>query len=541
MGAGLAWLEYNQERVNQMNVFPVPDGDTGTNMRLTMHRAYEAIARNDEGHVGIVSADVAQGALRGARGNSGVILSQILKGFADGLRGHEVFDARQFAAACERAVEYAYKAVIEPVEGTILTVTRQGVDALSAYVEKAEQSDLRKAFDVLVTGAREALSRTPDLLPILKQAGVLDSGGQGLVFILEGMSRLLHGQPVFMGERETGYYNGKNWQQALTPEDEEGYGYDVQFLMVGEKLDVPKIRADIDAMGWSTLVVGDPNLVKVHVHVHDPGQPLSYAIQSGAVIDDIVVENMQQQYQNYVEDRLGREDANEHHHAREVDGIAVIAVASGEGMLSLFYDGLNAARVIAGGQTMNPSAEDFLAAIDSLPNEQIILLPNNKNVVMAAQQAASLARGKQIQVIATTTLPQGIAAMLAHMDAGDDASLDDVTRSMQSAARRIVTGEVTHATRDVELDGVDVKMGTAIGLLDGKLVTANEDVDQVVPDLVAKAGADETELVTLYYGEAVNPAHAQKLADRLAETFDGLQIDVVYGGQPLYPFIISIE
>ncbi|MEQ8671663.1 MAG: DAK2 domain-containing protein [Aggregatilineales bacterium] len=536
VAAGLAWLEHNQERVNQMNVFPVPDGDTGTNMRLTMVRAYREIAQLDEKHVGIVSDKVAFGALNGARGNSGVILSQLLRGFADGLQGHDVFDAPLFLRACQFAVEKGYKAVVEPVEGTILTVAREAVASFENNAKPTD--DLGDLLDQLLEAARQSLSNTPNLLPVLKNAGVVDSGGQGLVFILEGMSRLMHGLPVDLQADESLLAQSDDWQSALVPDDEEGYGYDVQFLMKGEQLDVAQVRADIDAMGWSTLVVGDANLIKVHVHVFDPGEPISYAIKTGASIDDVVVENMQEQYQHYVEDRVIRESHGQS--ALDVESVGVIAVANGEGLVRLFKQELQAAIVIEGGQTMNPSAEDFLHAIEKLPNNEIILLPNNKNIVMAAKQAASLAH-RNVKVIPTVTMPQGIAAMLAYLDHRDAGDFEMLRDAMRDSMAHIKTLEVTIATRDATINEIAVREGQFIGLVDGDLVLAGDDLEIIIHDLLLKAGADEIELVTLYYGAGVNEAQAQILTETLAGDFPALEFVVVAGGQPLYPYIISVE
>jgi DAK2 domain fusion protein YloV len=334
----------------------------------------------------------------GARGNSGVLLSQLWQGFAQSVRGYEIFDAQGFARACQSAVQAAYQAVIKPVEGTILTVSREAMEVVVA--QSAQERDLKNLLRVMVEAAQASLVRTPQLLPVLKEAGVVDSGGMGLVLILEGMLKLLTARIDLQPDKAL--VDTENWQQALAPEDEEGYGYDVQFLIRGERLDVDAVRKAIDAMGWSTLVVGDARLIKVHVHVHDPGQPISYAIRLGAALDDIVVENMQLQYEGYVEERLAREAGA----ARKVDGVAVVVVASGAGLCRLFLDELNAAHVITGGQTMNPSTEDFLTAIDSLPNDEIILLPNNPNIIMAARQAASMSPGKKITIVPSRTIPQ---------------------------------------------------------------------------------------------------------------------------------------
>lgn len=535
VGAGLAWLEHNVDRVNQMNVFPVPDGDTGTNMLLTMRKACEQISHMNEEHAGIVAQAVARGALMGARGNSGVILSQLWDGFAKTVRGHELIDASLFVRACQSAVDAGYNAVVKPVEGTLLTVSREATQAIVNLAE--HERDLTTLFETLVEAARRSLENTPNLLPILKEAGVVDSGGLGLVCILEGMLRLLQGERVHIDSPAALSANGYNWQQALAPEDEEGYGYDVQFLMRGANLDVEKVRAEIDAMGWSTLVVGDSHLIKVHVHVHDPGQPISYAIGLGAALDDIVVENMQKQYEEYVEERIARETDS----SKPVDGIAVVAVASGEGLRSLFLNDLRAAYVVTGGQTMNPSTEDFLSAIDALPNDEIILLPNNKNVIMAARQAAAFSHGKRVEVLPTRTIPQGINALLAYANAEETANFDAILSAMSELSSTIITGEVTRATRSVNLDGVDVQEGQYIGLLDGRLITADQELYRVAHSVLKAAHAEDYELITLYYGKDITKQQAEAVADALSAEFAGQEIIVVPGGQPLYPYIISIE
>lgn len=533
MAAGLAWLERNQERVNQLNVFPVPDGDTGTNMYLTMRKAYDEVAKMEDKHVGDVSAALARGALLGARGNSGVILSQIFRGFARALEQHEAFDAQLFAIACKSSIEMAYKAVVNPVEGTILTVSRRAMEA--AIKQSETETNLRLLLETMVSAGHDALLETPQLLPILAKAGVVDSGGQGFVFIIEGMLRMLRGEDVYVQIDELP--EGRDWQAALVPQDDEGYGYDVQFLIQGENLNVDKVRADIDAMGWSTLVVGDDKLIKVHVHVHNPGEPLNYVINMGAALDDVVVENMQQQYEHYVEERLARETGE----YEQVDGVAVIAVASGEGLAQVFRNELQVARVVTGGQTMNPSTEDFLSAIDSLPNKKIILLPNNGNIIMAARQAASLAPDRQIRVVPTRNLPSGIGALFAYINMINIIDIDEIAEAMRETAQTITSLEVTTATRDVELDGVNVKKGQYIGLLNDTLVTAGDDILTVVRELLHKSHADERELITLYFGEGQDQTAASTLVDALTEEFADQEFEIVRGGQPLYPYIISVE
>lgn len=535
--AGLQWLETNQEIVNRLNVFPVPDGDTGTNMFLTMKKACDALADMDEPHVGKLSEMIANGALFGARGNSGVILSQWWRGFAEALASHESFDAVLFGQACKNAVERSYKAVMKPMEGTILTVTRQAMEAVVGQAHSG--MDLCSLLTVKTEAAYAALKQTPDLLPLLKEAGVVDSGGQGFTFIIEGMLRHMRGEVVRMEMEET-TTDQSSWQEALRPEDEEGYGYDVQFLMHGRDMDVDAVRESIAAIGWSTLVVGDANLIKVHVHVHDPGVPISYAIAQGASLDDVVVENMQRQYETYVIDRAKRDglDANPN---TPVDGAAVIAVAAGEGFEQLFRRDLGAALVITGGQTMNPSTESFIKAIQTLPNTYIILLPNNPNVLLTARQAASLVTDKAVRVVNSRSIPQGIAAMIEYNNVRDDFAVNELAEAMNQALPQVVTCEITTATRSVAIEGVQVREGQFIGLVNDALSAAGDTLGETVKTTLRKADADKHELITLYYGDLVQYTEAQSLVNELRQVFPDQELQIVNGGQPLYPYIISVE
>ncbi len=535
--AGLNWLDTNQEKVNQSNVFPVPDGDTGTNMFLTMRKACEPLTSVEEAHVGKVCKMIAAGALLGARGNSGVILSQWWRGLAEALENHAQFDAPIFAVACQNAVERAYKAVVKPVEGTILTVTRQ---AMEAVVEQARtEADLTRLFDIKVGAAYNALKHTPDLLPILKDAGVVDSGGQGWTYIIEGMLKQVKGESLRLSPWETlAPIERQAWQEALVPEDEEGYGYDVQFLMRGKGMNVDAIRAAIDAVGWSTLVVGDENLIKVHVHVHDPGVPISYAIKQGAALNDVVVENMQAQYKDYVVERAGREDSMV---GSVVEGAAVLTVAPSAGLKTLFTRDLGAAYAIGGGQTMNPSTEDFLLALKKLPNSEIILLPNNPNILLAAQQASGLVSDKQVKVVPSRTLPQGVAAMIEYGNERETLGLPELTEAMTKALKNVTTCEITTATRSVSLEGVQAIEGQYIALIDDKLSVAGDSLLGVAEAVLRKANADKHELITLYYGDIVTEVDAQTFADTLSAQFTKPEFQIVNGGQPLYPYIIGVE
>lgn len=536
LGAGMTWLDQNKDTVNRLNVFPVPDGDTGTNMYLTMRNAYLEVASLEEAHVGKLSSAIAEGALKGARGNSGVILSQLFAGTAKALDGHDKLTAPLLAEACRAAVDAAYRAVEKPVEGTILTVARRMMEAVIRRYQT--EQDLIVLLKRMVFAGRTALRHTPEQLPVLKKAGVVDSGGAGLVYIFEGMVRSLCGKALVASELivpET----TETWQDALVPEDELGYGYDVQFLIRGEDLNIDHVRKDISDMGWSTLVVGDNKLIKVHVHVHDPGIPLSYGIGIGASLDDIVVENMQRQYEEYVETR----DQREGDLRTDIRGVAVITVASGKGLRKLFTEQLNAAHVIAGGQTMNPSTGDFLNTINALPNTDIVLLPNNKNVILAAQQAAVNVVGKNLRVVPSATIPQGIAAMFEYVNLCTDegCDLDEIVDAMTAALNHVVTCEITNATRDAEFEGVHVRAGQLIGLINDALVIAGDNITQVARDLLQKANADRYERITLYFGDDITEPQARELADTLAEGFTRQEFEVVYGGQALYPYIISVE
>lgn len=528
-GAGLVWLEHNHEHVNQLNVFPVPDGDTGTNMLLTMRQAYGQVAASDETHIGRVALDIADGALNGSRGNSGTILSQLFAGFGQALADSEAFDAERFAAACERAVEMAYSAVANPTEGTILTVAREAKDAVVARVAAGER-DLVALLKLLVFAARSSLRRTPELLPVLAHVGVVDSGGQGLVYVLEGMLQHVTGKSLPEPKPITVDIS----DQAAAPEaeDEEDYGYDVQFRMYGDNLDVNAIRSAIDEIGWSTVVVGNDQLVKVHVHVHDPGRAISYAINQGVELDDVVVENMWIQ----VTDRANRSAPK-----IDADKVAVVVVAPGIGLRRLFANDLQAARVITGGQTMNPSTGDILGALRDLPNERIVILPNNKNIYLTAQQAARMLPEKDVRVVPSRSVPQGISAMVAYSTLRDTDDLDELVEAMTGALDDVISAEITTATRDYEMGPVTVHEGQLIGLINGDLVVAGTDDRAVMHDVLVSAGAADAELITVYYGLDCRKKVVQAVVDSLTDEFSTQEFEIVYGGQALYPYIISIE
>jgi DAK2 domain fusion protein YloV len=523
--SGLAWLERHQGAINALNVYPVPDGDTGTNMLLTMQAAYREIHDSPEEEASIIAQKVAHGALMGARGNSGVILSQILRGFSRALEGVDAFDTIQFSSALREAAKTAYKGVIKPVEGTILTVAREAAEA--SVLAAASSEDLRYVLEQVVHEARDSVTRTPTLLPVLADAGVVDAGGQGLLVILEGMLRYSKGEQVTMDTELVAAVD----LQPFHLEAEEGYGYDIQFIIHGERLNVEEIRGTIASMGDSALVVGNSRAVKVHVHSPEPGTPINYGAGIGS-LGRVIVENMQEQYQDFILSRAQQPAAP----AEPLGGIGTVVVASGQGLMQVF-ESLGASAVVPGGQTMNPSTEDLLQAVESVPSDEVVILPNNKNIVMAAEQAGALSE-KNVVVVPTITVPQGIAALLA---LNYQADLAINARVMAEAAETIVTAEVTTAVRSVQINGIDVREGEIIGLVNGTLKAKGDLPGEVSKEALRHMRAEDCEIITLYYGESVSIDKAQQLADEIAAQYSDQEIEVVDGGQPHYHYILSAE
>ena len=524
LNAGLVWLEQHTAVINSLNVFPVPDGDTGTNMYLTLQAACQEIANSPERQVGVIAQQASRGALMGARGNSGVIFSQILRGLAQGLKDKEDFNCVEFARALKQGATIAYQAVIKPVEGTILTVVRESGEA--AVTVSTQLTDLCELFEYVVHTARESVARTPHLLPVLRDAGVVDAGGQGLFVILEGMAKYLR------GEEMTGDIALSEAVDLQATQDEAGYGYDVQYLLQGKELDVAQIRAGISAMGDCPLVVGDSTTIKVHVHVLNPGDPLNYGAQHGA-LSRVIVENMQEQYQDFIMGRAAPVLPMENETELET---ASVVVSPGPGLDRLF-ESLGANVIVSGGQTMNPSIELLLQAVDDAPAPDVVILPNNSNIILAAQQAQALS-SKRVRVIPTKTVPQGVSAMLAY---NYNADLNANARAMERSIQEVQTAEVTTAVRDVRLDGLEVQAGQVIALIDGELKIAGEALDAVAEEILEHMNADEVEIFTFYYGETVTEENAQALVERLALRYPDVEIEVVEGGQPHYHYIISAE
>ena len=531
--AGSAWLEYNVSAVNALNVFPVPDGDTGTNMSLTMRAALAEVPAGSCGAVSEVGKVIAHGALMGARGNSGVILSQILRGLARGMDSKVELHAPDLAEALTEGAVTAYKGVMKPVEGTILTVIRDAAQAATSAA--ALGGTICEVLEKAVVEAQASVARTPSLLPVLAEAGVVDAGGQGLTYILEGMLRHMRGQSVALPTL------AEEAAEAHAHAPEGDYNYDTQFIILGSGLNVDAIRTEIATMGDSVLVVGDQQTVKVHVHCDLPGQALDYGISQGAVTN-VIIENMQQQYEEF---RAAREPdpvdpvvpaSAVAATIESLSGTCIVAVVSGDG-LKRVYQSLGVSAIVAGGQTMNPSTQDLVRAIDGLPCERVIVLPNNSNIVLTAQQASQLSN-KEVVVVATRTVPQGIAALLAF---NYQADLETNRASMTEAAAQVQTVEITRAVRSVQINGLPVTEGQYIGLLNDDLVTAGEDLNGVVQQVLERLNPDDYEIVTVYSGEDVTPEQAEALAERVRTLYPHLEVEVLDGGQAHYHYVISVE
>ena len=540
--ASLSWLRANQQAVNALNVFPVPDGDTGTNMLLTMQAAWAEVEKIEGAAIHRIAQAVAHGALMGARGNSGVILSQLWRGFARGLDGKASLNAADLAVAMREGCSTAYKGVIKPVEGTILSVSRAAADAAESAAKAT--SDLLFIFEQVLAATQEAVARTPAQLEILRQAGVVDAGGQGLAVIFEGMLRHLRGEPVDVEPIAV--------TRAFAPGIhlagiEEGQDYELIFdLKPRPNLDWDAMYEDLAKFGTSIQVGGGDDALKVRIHVPTanfyPTQEYAFSL---GTITRIAIENLQDQMAEIKAAAAGPHGMYQILTAARPRGmyqdltaadIATIAVVPGDGLAQVF-ESLGASYIIPGGQTMNPSTEEFVKAIQTLPCERAILIPNNGNVVMAARQAAELA-GRQVVVVPTKSIPQGIAALLAF---NPQTELDANVRAMESSARQVCTGELTFATRSVEVNGVEVNEGQPIGLLDDVLVAAGESLEAVACQLLDKMNAAERELVTIYYGDSTTAGDAWALVASIRERYDHLEIEVLAGGQPHYPYILSAE
>ena len=547
-------LETYRDAVNALNVFPVPDGDTGTNMLLTMRAVNEAAGESPGDSAGDVAAAMAQGALMNSRGNSGVILSQFFHGLAQGLRSKDSFGSRDVALAFSSASRAANTAVSKPVDGTMLTVISEAAKAVVRHTEDNDISEnVLVAWQAALGAAKDALCRTPLQLAVLREAGVVDAGGQGFVILLEGVYRHLCNEPIDHDDSwlsipvldDDGHVFGDGSlssvtsvsQEYLQATEDELYGYCTQFLLSGQAIDIEQLRNQLGSMADSTVVVGNESVAKVHLHTHDPGPIISLAVTLGT-ISQISMENIDQQHHEFV--ALHSEMAGGKMPASGT--LAVVAVASGEGFASLFKE-LGCAGVVPGGQTMNPSTGDLLEAARNTGAAHVVILPNNSNVVPAAKQAADLAGGSPaISVVPSRTLPQGVAAMLSFNPEGER---DSNVEGMEQALGEVQTLEVTQAVRDATVKGTEIAKGEYLGLHDGEVAATGDSASETLAGAVSAMLKGQPhgcfELVTLYWGEDVTEGEANEAAEMVRQPYPGVDVQVVHGGQPHYHYIASLE
>lgn len=545
---GAAWFERHVPQINALNVFPVPDGDTGTNMFATIQNAMrEMRSKHAEGESAAdVASRMARGALMGARGNSGVILSQILRGMADALSNKASITAEDLANAMQKATDKAYGAIQKPVEGTILTVVREAAEAALNHIKTHRDTNLVSLMEVIVTAAKAAELRTPELLPVLKEAGVTDSGGHGLWVFLDGLRRHLKGEKI----DATLDWDSPEMQEMLNsfghPKAGESltgveWGYDIQYLITARKdkpLSVNSIREYISSIGDCALVVGDESLIKVHVHCPNPGPAITYGAEQGS-LSDVVVEDMDVQADEFLghdAETPAKPKASTAVSTDAVTGIGIVAVSPGDGFDEVFQS-LGVGQLIGGGQSMNPSTEDILKAVEACAAETVIVLPNNKNIILSANQVHDLT-DKKVHVLPTRTVPQGIAAVMSF---NYTASAEDNLEAMQEAVDHVQTGEVTTGIRTTSVDGVTVTEGDIIGILNGKLAVSTQSPLDTMRGLLNKIDLSRYEIATFYYGDNMTEEDANSVLDTLRDEFDGVEMDLYRGGQPMYHFIFSVE
>ena len=526
--AATGWLEKSSAEIDALNVFPVPDGDTGTNMLLTMRSTIEEAYRAPDRSASAVAHAMAHGALMGARGNSGVILSQILRGLAQSLTEKESLTATDLASALQESSAMAYKGMSNPVEGTMLTVIKDIATAVQAEVA-GDDGDVVAVMETAVNAAGESVANTPNLLDVLRQAGVVDAGGQGLHTIFDGALRYLKGEMEQMRFRKpqiivTDMHATKLPQMIAA--DEIPYGYCTEFLLKGEKLDTDKMRKKLEKKGESLIVVGDDATARVHIHTLEPGDVISYASSLGT-LHQVSIRNMDEQHHDYLEIQKDRGPA--------VD-TAIVAVVAGEGLADVFTS-LGVTAIVPGGQTMNPSTKDLLQAVEGAASDKVIILPNNKNIVATANQVQSLTE-KKIEVVPTTTIPQGVAALLAF---DYEANLESNTQIMTRAMATVKTIEICRAVRSAKLEDLKIKKKQPIGFLDGDMVVVGESGLEVLNKMLSKLNLTKVEVITIYYGADTKSAEAEQVASDIRSRYPQLQIEVVKGGQPHYNYIISIE
>ncbi|MBQ8207249.1 MAG: DAK2 domain-containing protein [Clostridia bacterium] len=530
-----------KKSIDALNVFPVPDGDTGTNMAMTISAAIDVLNDMDiDDTTGIdeVSSAIASALLRGARGNSGVILSQLFRGFSNGCKGKKELDSTDFASALASGVDAAYRAVLKPTEGTVLTVSRM---AAAAAAEAAKDGlDNVSTIEAAIQQGEKTLAETPEMLPQLKKAGVVDAGGMGYIVILEGiLSYLKSGKVIELGEEDVFTDEGVVDPEVMS-EDEITFTYCTEFIVdrsTAVKNDTAELREFLSSIGDSVVVVDDDEIIKIHVHTDSVGKAFDEASKYG-MLEKIKVENMRVQLRERLKKLAKKAKKEEFTPAAPENEYGMVAVASGEGMMNLFTE-LGCDKMVMGGQTMNPSTEDILRACNSVPAKNVFVFPNNKNIIMAAEQASALATDRKIIVIPTKTVPQGISAALMF-----DPTLEcnELTETMTDAARNVLTGQITFAARDSDFDGKDIKEGQILAMNEDKLAFVGDDINSAALDLASEiAGENKAEFITLYYGADVAEEKAAALADSISERFTEAEVNIVDGGQPVYSYILSVE
>ena len=535
--AGAKNLEAKKEWINELNVFPVPDGDTGTNMTLTIMSAAKEVGAITEPTMETIAKAISTGSLRGARGNSGVILSQLFRGFTREIKKVDQIDVDVLSRACVKAVETAYKAVMKPKEGTILTVAKGMADKSCELV--GESDDLVHVIDEIIKHGDYVLSQTPEMLPVLKQAGVVDSGGQGLMTVIKGAFDALLGKEIDYTLEPVQTAGTKVTEEVPMDDVEIKFGYCTEFIINLDK-EMPKseekaFKEFLESIGDSIVLVADDEIVKVHVHTNEPGVAITKALTYGS-LSRMKIDNMREEHQERLiknaEKMAEQQKADE---PRKKYGF--VAVSVGEGLDEIFK-GLNVDHIISGGQTMNPSTEDILNAIDKINADNIYVLPNNKNIILAAQQAESLVEDKNIIVIPSKTIPQGISAMIGFIP---DNSPEDNKEAMIDSMSYVKTGEVTYAVRDTVIDDKEIKEGNIMGIGDEGILAVGEKIDDTTINMIKEMQDEESEIVSLYYGAEVTEEAANKLADKIAETLPEIEVEVYPGGQPIYYYIASVE
>ena len=537
--AGAANLEAKKEFINELNVFPVPDGDTGTNMTLTILSAAKEVKVLENPDMVAIAKAISSGSLRGARGNSGVILSQLLRGFTKEIREHKEIDTITLAKACERATATAYKAVMKPKEGTILTVAKGASQKAAELAETTE--DLDTFISEVINYAQEVLEKTPEMLPVLKEAGVVDSGGQGLLEVMRGAYDAFQGKEIDYSaiEASAGTKMVKPSEQAET---EIKFGYCTEFIIMLEKeftaKDETEFKAYLESIGDSIVCVADDDIVKIHVHTNDPGLAIQKALTYGQ-LSRMKIDNMREEHQERLikdAEKLAAQQA-EAKKAEPRKEVGFIAVSIGEGMNEIFRE-LGADYIIEGGQTMNPSTEDMLNAIEQVNAEHIFILPNNKNIILAANQAQELTEDKDIIVVPSKTVPQGITAIINYMP---DADAQTNLEAMIEGIGNVKTGQVTYAVRDTHIDDKEIHEGDIMGIGDSGILAVGQSVEETTKEMLAQLVDEDTELISLYYGQDVQEESAENFAQEIEDLYPDVDVDVHSGGQPIYYYVLSVE